>query len=187
MGEVLPFALVCAAVAGLTVALFGVPRAAPAAAPPRAETPFPSASARRMDEAMTRAIAALKAARNQTDSVLPAPAKAAPPRAATPGTSPSSKAPRASSAAPLPAAGGNEPAAPPLPAPGAPETSAPVMTAVTSLSEAVKAVRGARTEQDFVRAEEQMRAVRAQMQAACAAGTSSAFCDSAREMNSLGY
>jgi hypothetical protein len=61
------------------------------------------------------------------------------------------------------------------------------MSAVTSLTEAVKAVRSARTEEDFMRAEQQMRAAREQMQAACTSGANSAFCDSAREMSSLGF
>jgi hypothetical protein len=61
------------------------------------------------------------------------------------------------------------------------------MSAVASLTEAVKAVRSARTEEDFVRAEEQMRTVRSQMQAACTSGANSAFCDSANEMGSLGF
>jgi hypothetical protein len=58
---------------------------------------------------------------------------------------------------------------------------------VSSLTEAVKAVREARTEEDFARAEERMRAAREQMQAACTSGANSAFCDSAREMGSLGF
>jgi hypothetical protein len=187
MEEGLPLALVCTAVAGLTVAFFGLPKAPPPP-PSRAQLP-PNASARRMDEALTRAIAALRAARSQADSTLPQSTKPAP-RAGT--VSPATSAARAGTKPAAVTAVAAAPAAPAvpamgLPAPTDPVSNAPTMSAVTSLTEAVKAVRSARTEEDFVRAEQQMRGAREQMQVACTSGANSAFCDSAREMSSLGF
>jgi hypothetical protein len=176
--EGLPFVLVCVAVAGLTVALFGFPRTAPDPVPSPAQRP-PQASAR-MDEALTRAIAALRAGRPQADSAIPG--QPAPPATAVP---------RGSAAARAVAAAGAMAAAPAAPG-GLPESNAPMpnaslMSAVTSLADVVKTVRAVRTEDDVVRAKQQMRAVRAQMQAACTSGVNSAFCDSAREMSSMGF
>jgi hypothetical protein len=187
--EVLPFALVSLTIVGATVTLFGLPRDAPAKPAMAAFRQVDAAASRKMDDALMRAIAALRAARTQAEASLPPSTK--PAGVVTSVVTARAVAPKPASApkiagAPMPiAVAGLEAAGATAP----PETlpSAPMMSAVSSLTEAVKAIRSARTEEDFVRAEDQMRVVRTQLQAACTSGVSSAFCDSAREIGSLGF
>jgi Sec-independent protein translocase protein TatA len=179
--EALPFAAVGAGVILLTLVFFGPPKRIKDASRSASElTPTTAASATRMEAAMSRAIDALRAARRQADATLPAAQRAPTPKNATA---------KASSAVPSAAALGT---GTPLPgaAPVATITeaqSSSVLSAVSSLTDAVKAVREARTEEDFVRAEDRMRTAREQMQSACASGANGAFCESAKEMGSLGF
>jgi len=72
--------------------------------------------------------------------------------------------------------------------PGLPEGDGQkVLGALPALDDAVRAVRDARTEEDFVRAEEKVRAARAAMEATCGPGGGGPLCDSARQMRGLGY
>jgi hypothetical protein len=180
LSETLPFTGVCLVVVGATFSLFGMPRPAPA---------VPSGTAtqtRRMDEAMARAIAALKVARSQADATLPA-ASMPPGRPHAVNTAAPRKPNATATAAPPAAASAATTPVVDDSAANARAAAAPVLDVVSSLTEAVKAVREARTDEDFARAEDRMRDAREQMQNACTSGANSAFCDSAREMGSLGF
>lgn len=189
--QVLPFLLVCVTVVGLTVACYGLPKEPPPK-PLAIGTRFSPVQNQQREDALVRAIDVLRGARSQAESTLPPRTKPAAKVAASPARGRNPNAPQQAPGASPIAMGGTVvpagmPAEPSLSDPPSAATIAPVMAAVTSLSEAVKSIRSARTEEDFLRAENQMRTVKTQLQAACTSGASSAFCDSAKEIDSLGF
>jgi hypothetical protein len=178
---VLPFAGVCALIAGLTATLFDVPMSAPPR--PAEVTPLPPtsrATQAQMNDVLSRAMRTLNQGRL--------------PRPEAPGVSPAATPSGAAISFPVPvrpaAPGAASPAPPaplPLPEPAATATADPgLFAAVSALSEAVKAVREVRTEEDLTRAEETMKTARERMEAACKSGASP-LCEGAAQMKSLGY
>lgn len=174
--SVLPLAGVCAAIASLTLALFDVPRAPPSQVSP-AGSESSLAARDPMNESLSRVLQALNASRGPSAAPRPetcCTGSASPPPVARPSVAVPNGSTGAFAAGAGPGAVGTPPPTPEL------------LDAVTALAEAVKAVRSARTEEDIVHAEAQVRAARQLMEATCGAA-GGPVCDSAREVRSLGF
>lgn len=159
----LPFASVCAVIAGLTVAIFDVQRAPPpvsSAGPPKVElTPavIPDTTSRPIPNDTKR---------EQINDVLAHAVRA---------LAESSPRPVAQVSGP-----GAQPSTAALPVdPG-------LLGLTSKLSEAVRAARDARDDKDLARAEELMRAARQEMDAVCDKN-GGPLCQSAGQIRQLGY
>lgn len=166
-----PFVAVCAAILGLTRALFDVPTAPP---------PRPSAPPTQASIELTPAVIPdtpsrpppENARREQINDVLARAVRTL------------SAAPVATSVAP----GAQETAR--VPSLGAPEAPADpkLFGVVSKLSEAMRIARDARDDKDLEKAEELMRGAREEMDSACdQAGGGGPLCQSASQIRSLGY
>ena len=181
--QLVPFAGVVLTVAALTLALFDVPADAPAAVfglrVAATAEPAPSASPAeraRIDDTLTRVLRSLD--NGQRDE---------PPRAAPtiePARAPTAVATATAAPAPVMTAAAQ---APPVPSPVPTVPSDPkLLGAVTALTDAVRAIHDARTEEDLVRAEDLVRNARTQMESGCATG-GGPLCASADQIRSLGF
>jgi hypothetical protein len=173
-GQLVPFVGVVFAIAALTLALFDVPARAPAAAAElglqaSAEPASRNSTERaRIDDTLTRVLRTLDEGRR-----APAAAGSGLPVAVrSPRTTPS-PAPRATAIAEQPAS----PSQPP---------DATLLGAVSALSDAVRAIHDARSEDDLLHAEELVRNARARMETSCAT-SSGPLCASADQIRALGY
>jgi hypothetical protein len=165
--SVLPLAAVCALVAGLTLALFDVPADAPEGGSPAA-----AASTRVAASSQTPVEAPLgrNVRRERMNEVL---ARAA---VAFDGNHVSAQP-----------AGAEGFGAGVAQSPAAANSADPrLQGALASLSDAIRLARNARTEQDLLRAEEQLRAARLEMDASCRK-MESPLCEGARQMRALGF
>lgn len=175
-GQVVPFVGVVFAIGALTLALFDVPARAPEPVlglrvPASAEPARRTASERaHIDDTLTRVLRTLDEGRR----ALPVTASPAALVASTrQPVGPASVAERAIAVAQQPIS----PAAPPDPN---------LLNAVSALSDAVRAIHDARTEEDLVHAEELVRNARTQMETTCAS-SSGPLCASADQIRALGY
>ena len=173
-GQLLPFVGVVSTIAVLTLAFFDVPARAPipvaglrvpASSEPVALTPSDRA---RVDDTLTRVLRTLDEGRrappaSTTRTGAPAPARAFEPSAAQP-------------ANPI----ATQPASP------SPPPDPKLLDAVSALSDAVRAIHDARTEEDVVHAEDLVRNARTQMETSCAT-SGGPLCASADQIRQLGY
>jgi hypothetical protein len=185
--SVLPVVAVGAAIVALTLALFDVPATAPVkVAPATAQAePAPAESAEppvdpyatklvtreELNQTLGRALRMLDTAR----------VNGPPPPAVASAPAPAGQVP----AAGAPVIAGGSPALPAATSTGPDQQG--LMLSVTTLGEAIKATRDARTEEDLVRAEEALRAARQQMEGSCGATPGNPLCDSAQAIKSLGF
>jgi hypothetical protein len=166
--SVLPLFAVCALVAGITWLGFDVPAEAPLAGAVGAGPLVPTNRAS-LNTALTEVLATLEAART---------APTASPSGEAPGVIPASAPGRNEGNAPAPTAGANET-----------DLVAPqqLLSATMALTNAIKTIREARTEQDLVHAESELRAAREQMAATCGPSGGGPMCASAHEIEALGF
>jgi hypothetical protein len=175
-GQVVPFVAVVVAIAALTLALFDVPSRAPAPVlglrvPASAEPARRTASERaHIDDTLTQVLRTLDQGRR--------------PPAATP-----TSAPMATST-PQPAGpasvGQSATAIAQQPTSPSPAPDPKLLDAVSALSDAVRAIHDARSEEDLLHAEELVRNARTRMETSCA-GSSGPLCASADQIRALGY
>lgn len=165
--SLLPFATVCAVIAGFTLAIFDVPNAPPPAgsAPPVSvvvETP-----AVIPDKPSEPPPKDLRNEREQINDVL-------------------ARAVRSLAAPPTPA-GSAVPGAAPLGASEAPPDPK-IFGVVSKLSQAMQVARDAKDDRDLLRAEELMRSAREEMDSVCdKAGGGGPMCQSAGQIRAMGF
>jgi hypothetical protein len=176
-GQVVPFVGVVFAIAALTLALFDVPSRAPEPVlglrvPASAQPALRTASERaHIDDTLTQVLRTLDEGRRPP-----------PPRSATPLVASAPQPAGPANVAERALAIAQQPTSPsPSPAP-----DPKLLSAVSALSDAVRAIHDARTEEDLVHAEEMVRSARTQMEASCASA-SGPLCASADQIRALGY
>lgn len=178
-GHLVPAMGVVFAIVALTLALFDVP-ARPTqpifglrVAPSAEHVTHTSAERARVDDTLTRVLRTLDEGRRPPPATsLPATAVASAPRIA--GTN-------AGVLTPVSAA---QPANPNAAQPASADPK--LLNAVSALSDAVRAIHDARSEEDLVRAEDLVRNARVQMETNCATSTGP-LCASADQIRALGY
>jgi len=180
-GQLMPFVGVVLAIATLTLALFDVPAReppqifglrVPASADPVART---ESERERVDDTLTRVLRTLDDGRRQhaaigaepsrvvRDVQVTSPAATAAPRATTPHQATQ--------------------VAPPS---NTPEPDPNLLSSVSALSDAVRAIHDARSEDDLIHAEDLVRNARVRMESSCATATGP-LCASAQQIRALGY
>jgi hypothetical protein len=177
---------VCLAIAGLTGLLFDAPKVQPAVLAPRAAPRVALVARANLDDSLAQALHILDTTR-AVSAAHPTPIAPAVVRTAAP------VAPSAAPVAAAPIATVTAPVTQPATivdtlAQNSDQPSAAQQTldAVSALSRAIQAARNARTEDDLIYAEQQMRAAREQMQAGCG-DSAGPMCQSAQQIQSLGF
>jgi hypothetical protein len=178
-GQLVPFVGVVVAIVALTLALFDVPARAPESLPgmrvPVTAAPaLQTASERaRVDDTLSQVLRTLDDGRRA--------------RAASSSDSPfAARAPRAEARGPVTAPTPATPLSPEQPASPSQAPDPKLLSAVSALSDAVRAIHDARTEEDLLHAEELVRNARTQMETSCAS-SSGPLCASADQIRALGY